>query len=210
MSILPYNSWNLSFGSVEEKMNREGSIRMIICKRSFYPVDHLQEVFLSCWSFTRGVSILLIICNRLIHLDDNLQEASHSRWSFARGRSRSSPHTWHKSFLLIKGFHKLFEQTIFYGIYWNLTNKSDQWMNVIIEVKTIYFLLFEIFTFGIYPSLNPATNSRTLLLMHLMPTTRLLQPEIILWRRCLIIVRNFHQSPELLEGWRHRYPQDLK
>ena len=34
--------------SVEEKMNREGSIRMIICKRSFYPVDHLQEVFLSC------------------------------------------------------------------------------------------------------------------------------------------------------------------
>ena len=51
------------------------------------PVDHLQEVFLSCWSFTRCLSILLIICNRLIYPDDHLQEASHSRWSFERGQS---------------------------------------------------------------------------------------------------------------------------
>ena len=56
-------------------------------QRRIHPDDHLQEVFLSCWSFTRGCSILLIICNRLFHPDDHLQEASHSRWSFARGWS---------------------------------------------------------------------------------------------------------------------------
>ena len=87
MSILPYNSWNLSFGSVEEKMNREGSIRMIICKRSFYPVDHLQEVFLSCWSFAIDWSIQMIICKRSVVPDDHLQEVSCSWWSFARGWS---------------------------------------------------------------------------------------------------------------------------
>ena len=85
MSILPYNSWILSFGSVEEKMNREGSIRMIICKRSFYPVDHLQEVFLSCWSFAINWSIQMIICKRPVIPDDHLQGAGPSGWSFARG-----------------------------------------------------------------------------------------------------------------------------
>ena len=87
MSILPYNSWILSFGSVEEKMNREGSIRMIICKRSFYPVDHLQEVVLSCWSFAIDWSIEMIICKWPVIPDDHLQEAAPSRWSFARGLS---------------------------------------------------------------------------------------------------------------------------
>ena len=85
MSILPYNSWILSFGSVEEKMNREGSIRMIICKRSFYPVDHLQEVFLSCWSFAINWSIQMIICKRPDPPDDHLQEAGSSGCSFASG-----------------------------------------------------------------------------------------------------------------------------
>ena len=91
MSILTYNSWNLSFGSVEEKMNREGSIRMIICKRSFYPVDHLQEVFLSCWSFAIDWSIQMIICKRPVipddhlrdpvHRDDHLRKAGPSGWT---------------------------------------------------------------------------------------------------------------------------------
>ena len=94
MSILPYNSWNLSFGSVEEKMNREGkggwylekdpsrwsfarglSIWMIICKRPVHQDDHLQETCPSEWSFARGQSVMIIICKGLVHQDDHLQEA---------------------------------------------------------------------------------------------------------------------------------------
>ena len=66
-----------------------------------------------------------------------------STFEEANTQRPQGPHTWNKIFLLIKGFHKLFEQNMFlkpYGILWDLTNKSDQWINVLIESKTIWEL----------------------------------------------------------------------
>ena len=55
-------------------------------QRRIHP-DHLQEVFLSCWSFAIDWSIQMIICKRPVPWDDHLQEAGPFRWSFAGGLS---------------------------------------------------------------------------------------------------------------------------
>ena len=82
LSFLNFEFW-VSGGKDEQRRKgrmifREGSIQIIIYKRSFYPVDHLQytddhfqEAGPSGWSFAKGWSIMMIICKRPVHLDDH-------------------------------------------------------------------------------------------------------------------------------------------
>ena len=59
--------------------------RMIICKRSVPPDDHLQEARSSGLLFARGRILWMIICEWPIPQNDHLQVARSFEWSFARG-----------------------------------------------------------------------------------------------------------------------------
>ena len=82
MSILTYDSWILSFGSVEQKMNKEGKGGWYLEKDPSGWTDHLQEVIPSWWLFAIDWSIQVIICKRPVHQDDHLQETGLSGWFF--------------------------------------------------------------------------------------------------------------------------------